>query len=42
VMFSFVNMLLGIIASMPPRVVVGPANRLWLVVWLLELLYKIL
>jgi hypothetical protein len=41
-MFSFVNMVLGMIASMPPRVVVGPANRFWLVVRLLEMLYRIL
>lgn len=41
-MFSFVYMVLGIIASMPPRVIVGPANRFWLVVRLLELLYMIL
>ena len=32
VIFSFVYMVLGIIARMPPRVMVGPANRFWLVV----------
>ena len=38
VMFSFVYMTFGIIASMPPLVMVGPANRFGLLVRLLELL----